>query len=652
MCLWFLSWMIQDCFSTRYSFCLLGETYTAVEMITATAWCGIIYALIGGQPMMINGGTGPVLAFAEILYKMSKSLDVPFLTLNAWIGLWVAFYMLLAALTDLNRVLVHATRFTDEIFSFLISTIFIINALGSPFSDVGILHYFRESHKSHDEFENDADYFSYEATALLSLIVFMGVVYLAFQFRKAKFSPYFPNQTIRNVLTDFAVVIAILCMCVVAKVIFRDIETESLNVPDSFAPTYACCDSECRTNWPLDCPDLEHPHRQRPWIVNLFDLNGNEWVPFVAALPALLAFILVFLDDGITWHLINHPSHKLTHGAAYNYDTLVIGAMVAVNSMLGLPWLVAATVRSLNHVHALAEKSADGKIVSVQETRLTHLGIHLLCLASIFALNVLKWIPVPVLYGVFMFMGLVSLGTNQFWGRLMTIFMQPSRYPQEPHVQHVPTRKMHRYTLLQLWLFGVLYAVKAIKPVAIGFPIIIALCIPFRIYILPKLFTEEELIMLDSDDETVQAWLHAKEKLVEEMDEDVVHQQEEIERVVDDEEHRDTLSPLPSTGDGTYATSRRRTGPRNRKTVSCPTSGSMFGEPTLDLMPVIRIKAHDQDYVETTETITAPEETSIDPEMGGDVATLRRRRQKTVSCPPHMLFMEAERHLNASYFFG
>ena len=39
-------------------------------MITATAWCGIVYALIGGQPMVINGGTGPVLAFAEILYKM------------------------------------------------------------------------------------------------------------------------------------------------------------------------------------------------------------------------------------------------------------------------------------------------------------------------------------------------------------------------------------------------------------------------------------------------------------------------------------------------------------------------------------------------------------------------------------------------------
>lgn len=72
--------------------------------------------------------------------------------------------------------------------------------------------------------------------------------------------------------------------------------------------------------------------------------------------------------------------------------------MVAVNSILGLPWLVAATVRSLNQVHALAEKNEQGKILSVVETRTTHLIIHLLCLAAIFALDVLKLIPVPVLY--------------------------------------------------------------------------------------------------------------------------------------------------------------------------------------------------------------------------------------------------------------
>ena len=86
-----------------------------VEMILATAWCGIFYALVGGMPIvsiqlfftrpyvdaqsyiilsqypfqMINGGTGPVLAFSGVLYKMSESMDVPFLTFNAWVGLWV-----------------------------------------------------------------------------------------------------------------------------------------------------------------------------------------------------------------------------------------------------------------------------------------------------------------------------------------------------------------------------------------------------------------------------------------------------------------------------------------------------------------------------------------------------------------------------------
>lgn len=109
-----------------------GNWIGAVEMITATAWCGIFYAVLGGQPMMINGGTGPVLAFAGVLYSMSNSMDIPFLTFNAWVGIWTAGYLVLAAFLDLNRFMHLATRFTDEIFALLISVIFIINAIGSP----------------------------------------------------------------------------------------------------------------------------------------------------------------------------------------------------------------------------------------------------------------------------------------------------------------------------------------------------------------------------------------------------------------------------------------------------------------------------------------------------------------------------------------
>jgi hypothetical protein len=478
-------------------------------MLIATAWCGIVYALMGGQPIMINGGTGPVLAFSAVLVDIADNMDVNFLTLNAWTGLWVAGFLFIAAFVDLNRLLKHATRFTDEIFALLIASIFVIDALGSPFSDVGIYWYFTRSHDSHDEFEDQEDY-SYMATAFLSAVLCLGTTWLAFFLRDIKFSPYFPNDSWRTLISDFAVVASILIWTLIANGLFDNVEVERLNVPDSITPTQICCTADCMTSFPDDCPDIT-PYGRRSWIVDLGAVNGKSWIPFFAAIPALLAFILVFLDDGITWHLINHPSNKLTHGDAYNWDTVVIAAMIAVNSMLGLPWLVAATVRSLTHVNALAERSENGKIISVQETRLTHLGIHLLVLAALFALDVLKLIPVPVLYGVFLYMGVASLATNQFFQRFLMFFMQPSKYPDEPHTKFMAPKRMHLFTGIQLGLFVILTVFRSISVIAIAFPIVIKACIPVRMYMLPRYFTEEELIMIDTDDSIVDEYLSYKE---------------------------------------------------------------------------------------------------------------------------------------------
>jgi hypothetical protein len=451
---------------------------------------------------MINGGTGPVLAFAGVIYKLSETLDVPFLTLNAWIGIWVGIYMLFAAIMDLNRYMHYATRFTDEIFAALISLIFIINALGSPVSEVGIYYYFEFGHKSHEDQLPD---YSVYATALLSLGMCLGTTYLAILFRGIKQGPYFAGPKMRAAITDFGIVLSILIWTLIDHFLLPDIQTERLAAPDTFAPTYQCCDSDCRQFWPKDCPDQASAWGSRPWIVDLSDLNGKGWVPLFAAIPAILAFILVFLDDGITWHLINRPENKITHGSAYNYDTLLIGGMIVVNSMLGLPWLVAATVRSLNHVQALAEKDSNGKIVSVQQTRLTHLFIHVLVLIAIFVMNAVKQIPMPVLYGVFLYMGLVSLWSNQFYGRICMFFMQSTLYPKKPHTDNIVPGRMHMFTGIQLALFILLYVVKSIKSIAILFPLVIAACIPIRLYLLPKYFSKEELVYIDGDDSEIVA---------------------------------------------------------------------------------------------------------------------------------------------------
>ena len=61
-----------------------------MEMVSSTAMCGFIYALTSAQPLTIIGSTGPVLAFVATLVKLAEKMNLPFLPLYAWTGLWTA----------------------------------------------------------------------------------------------------------------------------------------------------------------------------------------------------------------------------------------------------------------------------------------------------------------------------------------------------------------------------------------------------------------------------------------------------------------------------------------------------------------------------------------------------------------------------------
>lgn len=105
------------------------------------------------------------------------------------------------------------------------------------------MHYFDMDHKAHDPYE-DQPYYSHWASALFSLIVFVGTTQLAFFLRKIKFSPFMPNQLIRNSITDFAVVISVLVWSLIGNSL-DDVPIEKLNVPSVFAPTFQCCKFLC-----------------------------------------------------------------------------------------------------------------------------------------------------------------------------------------------------------------------------------------------------------------------------------------------------------------------------------------------------------------------------------------------------------------------
>lgn len=75
-----------------------------VEMVSSTAASGLIYAVTAAQPLTIIGSTGPVLAFVACLAQLSNLMNVPFLPLYAWTGLWTAGILFISAVTSSSNL--------------------------------------------------------------------------------------------------------------------------------------------------------------------------------------------------------------------------------------------------------------------------------------------------------------------------------------------------------------------------------------------------------------------------------------------------------------------------------------------------------------------------------------------------------------------
>ena len=425
-----------------------------VETVVASAAGGVFYALFSGQPLTILGSTGPVIIFMGMLYPLTSAWNIPYLPSVAWVGLWTCALLILLTALDSCCWIRYFTRFTDEIFAALISLIFIVEAgkdLVLVFTD----------HKVPKD------------TALLSLILALGTFGIASHLSKFRQSPYLRRQ-VRDFLADFGPTIAMFLMTLVAFSL-HEVNLETLSVPERVVTTNG-----------------------RGWFVN--PLDAPLWVRWAAAVPAALVTILVYLDQNITVRLVNSPDHKLKKGSGYHLDLLIVALLIGAFSLFGLPWMVAATVRSLNHVRSLVvTESGSDKVIGVVENRLSGLLVHLLLAGSLLLLTALSHVPMSVLFGLFLYMGVASMTGNTFFERLRLWFMDPLRFPTDSIIRAIPARTVHKYTLIQLLCLVVLWVVK-VSPLGLLFPIFIALLVPVR-KSLKSLFRDEHLALLDAEEE-------------------------------------------------------------------------------------------------------------------------------------------------------
>jgi hypothetical protein len=473
------------CLSPAIAFGLLFQegcenSFGVVEMIMSSSIAGIIWAIAGGQPLCILGATGPVLAYTVVIYNLYSSLvgSEYFMALYFWTGIWFSLFTVLLAASDMCCIVKHVTKFTEEIFSGLISAIFIVEAIKPTIKNF-----------LDDEVENDS--------AFLQMCLTFGTFMMATKLAGLKNTNLF-TPMVRKMLGNFGVTLAILSMTGIAAIWARPdfsgaINISFLNVPSTIQPTFVKDNGEARS-----------------WMINPFPAGLPVWSIFFTILPAAGFAVLGFLDQNLTTLLVNRKSNNLQKPPAYHQDMLVCGLFIyPICSIFGLPFPVAATVRSLTHLISLTnyrmvpiEGGAIRKIPEkVVEQRVTNFGIHLLIGLSLVLAFILKFVPKSVLLGVFLFMGVSSLNGNELFERMaLWPIGDSTKYPKYEYVAKVAAARIHKFTVLQFICLVILYALKSIKEVAVVFPFFIAALVPIR-KSFERFFTAEELEALDGHDE-------------------------------------------------------------------------------------------------------------------------------------------------------
>uniref|UniRef100_A0A4W6FZ64 Anion exchange protein n=1 Tax=Lates calcarifer TaxID=8187 RepID=A0A4W6FZ64_LATCA len=508
---------------------LLGEAtegrISAIESLFGASLTGIAYSLFAGQPLTILGSTGPVLVFEKILFKFCKEYGLSYLSLRTCIGLWTAFLCIVLVATDASSLVCYITRFTEEAFASLICIIFIYEALEKlihlgehyPFnknndlekltmyscscvepSDPtnGTLKYWEtnnitaseiywEALEVKDCIEKQGEFVGsacgphgpYVPDVLFwCVILFFSTVFMSAFLKEFKFSNYFPTK-VRSIISDFAVFFTILTMVLVDYAL--GIPSPKLKVPSVFK--------------------VRNTDHSRTFLSQLSIL-----VVGCISEMACISILEMWCSKCIRiTHLQHHVLvlYPLQKGCGYHLDLFMVGVMLGVCSLMGLPWFVAATVLSITHVNSLkleSECSAPGeqpKFLGIREQRFTGLMIFTLMGCSVFMTSMLKFIPMPVLYGVFLYMGASSLRGIQFFDRL-TLFGMPAKHqPDFIYLRHVPLRKVHLFTIIQLSCLVLLWVIKTSKA-AIVFPMMV-LALVFIRKLMDCIFTKRELSWLD-----------------------------------------------------------------------------------------------------------------------------------------------------------
>ncbi|KAF7714458.1 Bicarbonate transporter family protein [Penicillium ucsense] len=458
-----------------------GQFYGINEALFSSALAAMVFSLLAAQPLTIVGITGLISLFNYTIYDIiiiyNPSIYPQFM---CWVGIWGAIFHWIVALCNMCDYMRYVTDFSSEAFGFYVGTIYIskgVEELISEFTSRG----------------PTAGYMS----AMIAILYFLTIWALERCGSSTIWRPGF-----RGLLADYAYVIATIFWVGFSHIPGPLKAADVTRVPISKA---------------------FYPTQPRSWVVPFWELSA-KWV--FAALPfGFLIMLLFYYDHNVSSLTAQARQFPLKKPAGFHWDFFLLGCTTFISGVVGIPFPNGLVPQAPVHTDSLTIYETDVRVIpseegegaeirrpivnatAVVEQRVSHFVMGLAIIGTMTGplLIVLHTMPSAVFAGVFFIVGWGSIGSSGIMNKALHL-IQEDRFIQRAE----PLMKIRNRKIL-LWIACQLVGVAACVAIsetiaAIGFPVLIIALIPFRVWIIPKWFSQDEISVLDdmtADNEAV-----------------------------------------------------------------------------------------------------------------------------------------------------
>ncbi|KAJ1429108.1 Bicarbonate transporter, C-terminal [Sesbania bispinosa] len=507
----------------------------------------------GGQPLLIVGVAEPTIIMYTYLYNFAKDRDglgqELFLAWAGWVCVWTSLLLFLLAIFNAASIINRFTRVAEELFGMLIAVLFIQEAVK------GMVKEFEVPKNENSTSEQYQFHWLY-VNGLLGVIFTFGLLYTALKSRRAR-SWLYGTGWLRSFIADYGVPFMVVVWTAMSFGVPRKLPSE---IPRRLVAPLAW-ESASLHHWTVikDMGKVSPTYIFAAFIPALmvaglyffdhsvasgmaqqkeFNLKKPSAYHYDILLLGFMTLLCGLIglppSNGV---LPQSPMHtkslavlkglmirrKMVKSAKESIkkkasNTEIYGKIQAVFvEMDSSPvTCVEKELESLKEIILKGEDKGDNKKdtfdpekidaylpVRVNEQRMSNLLQALFVGASVFAMPIIKKIPTSVLWGYFAYMAIDSLPGNQFWERILLLFVTPRRWykllegDHASFVESVPIRYIIFFTIFQCVYFLVCFGMTWIPTAGILFPLPFFVLILVRKYILPKLFNPHHLSELD-----------------------------------------------------------------------------------------------------------------------------------------------------------